>query len=368
MKDMKLIMEGWRQYSSQRTTIPMVLIENGEIICFDLNERLRTLNESNNAEEINILFEKWLVQTEAMLNEGVISDFFGNVKDKAGKLTGKAKQFFTEFMDNPYLTLSLQLWSFLQKIKNVSISVLAKAAKVLGKINAARKSFEKKNPLLYKVLSLTAKVAVVFLVVYTVQQLTGSGTAQAAVKIGSKVHDADSSTMQAIIGEIAKTDPGLAKDVARLAQSPETYDVSQLTPAIRDLIQDSHSSVGSLVKDIARFEGYSDLANIRDADISKLQQFGETGKEILNSVSKTAESLGDAATATSGTQVNVPMLAQQKLMSLMQVDNVEKAAQILKDLKGLNVLSPEDYARAVEATKAQDFDTLGELIKLVKAT
>ena len=53
-------------------------------------------------------------------------------------------------------------------------------------------------------------------------------------------------------------------------------------------------------------------------------------------------------------------------MSLMQVDNVEKAAQILKDLKGLNVLSPEDYARAVEATKAQDFDTLGELIKLVK--
>ena len=112
MKDMKLIMEGWRQYSSHKTTIPMVLIENGEIICFDLNERLRTLNESNNAKEINVLFEKWLIQTEAMLNEGVVSDFFGGVKEKAAELTGKAKQFFTEFMENPFLTMGLQLMGF----------------------------------------------------------------------------------------------------------------------------------------------------------------------------------------------------------------------------------------------------------------
>ena len=180
MKDMKLIMESWRQYSSHRATVPMVLIENGEIVCFDLNERLRTLNESNNAKEINVLFEKWLIQTEAMLNEGVVSDFFGGVKEKAAELTGKAKQFFTEFMENPFLTMGLQLMGFLEKIKDVGISALAKAADVVSKINAAKESFKEKNPLLYDILVVIVVVATIALVSYGAYYLiTTYGTAVA---------------------------------------------------------------------------------------------------------------------------------------------------------------------------------------------
>jgi len=370
MKDMKLIMESWRHYSAPPPKIPMMLFENGKVDFFYLDERLSLLRENNRDSEIEILFEKWLDQSETILEIGMpkfIKDFVSD-ESSGQEIKPEFLEMIKDLIENPYLTLSIQLWGFLQKIKNVSIPILAKAAKVLGKINDARKSFEKKNPLLYKVLSLTAKVAVVFIVVYAVQQLTGSGTAQAAIKMGDTVYDADSSTMQAIIGEIAKTDPVLAKGVAKLAQSPETVDISQLTPAIRDLIQDAHSSVGSLIKDIARFEGYPDLANIRDADISKLQQFGETGKEILNSVSKTAESLGDTATTTA-TQVqggNVPMQAKNLLMSLMKSSSSEETAQIVDSLKDLNVLSPEDLQRALEAGNANDGRTLVDLIKTVR--
>tara|TARA_R110002074_G_scaffold73172_3_gene168128 strand:- start:66 stop:1178 length:1113 start_codon:yes stop_codon:yes gene_type:complete len=364
MNDMKLIMEGWRRYSAPPPKIPMMLFENGKVDFFYLDEKINLLKEGNRDSEIEILFEKWLDQSELILEIGIpkfIKDFASD--ERSGQeIKPEFLEMIKDLIENPFLTLSIQLWGFLQKIKNVSIPILAKAAKVLGKIDAARKSFEKKNPLLYKVLSTAVKVAVVFLVVYAVHQISKVGLCednlQEGCKIGDKVYDADSSTMQVIIGEIAKTDPGLAKGVAKLAQSPETYDVSQLTPGIRDLIQDAHSSVGSLIKDIARFERFEGLA---DQDISKLQQFRETGREILNSVSKTAESLGDVATATSGTQVNVPMLAQQKLMSLMQVDNVEKAVQLLKDLKSLDVLSPEDFAKAVEAVKAGDNSILKDL-------
>ena len=238
MKDMKLIMESWRQYSSHRTTVPMVLIENGEIVCFDLNERLRTLNESNDAKEINVLFEKWLVQTEAILNEGVVSDFFGDVKEKAAELTGKAKQLFTDFMKDPYLTLGLQLWSFLQKVKNVGISALAKAAGIVSKINAVRESFKEKNPLLYMILAMITKVAIVAIVMYAVSSFLGSSDAQAAYQTaGGDIHTADSETFQQIIGVTQRNNPDMARPIAKMIDSPDVNTIKDISEGMeRDFL------------------------------------------------------------------------------------------------------------------------------------
>jgi len=283
MKDMKLIMEGWRRYSSHKTTVPMVLVENGEIICFDLNERLRTLNESNNAKEINVLFEKWLVQTEAMLNEGVVSDFFGDVKEKAAELTGKAKQFFTEFMENPFLTMGLQLWSFLEKIKNVGISALAKLADIVSKINAAKESFKEKNPLLYAILSMIVKVVIIAIVMYAVSSLLGSSEAQAAYQAGDVIHTADSERFQEIIGAAAKDNPDMARQIAKMIESPDVNTINDLSDGLKGAIMDAIETVDYYEKNLGRVEGYADLAPAAQA---KLQGLADSGKEILDQVAE----------------------------------------------------------------------------------
>jgi len=280
MKDMKLIMEGWRQYSSHKTTIPMVLIENGEIICFDLNERLRTLNESNNAKEINVLFEKWLVQTEAILNEGAISDFFGNVKEKAAELTGKAKQLFTDFMKDPYLTLGLQLWSFLQKVKNVGISALAKAAGIVSKINAARESFKEKNPLLYMILAMITKVAIVAIVMYAVSSFLGSSDAQAAYQTASgDIHTADSEIFQQIIGAAQKDNPDMARQIAKMIDSPDVNTIKDVSEGIERAVLDALKSI-DYTKERAEQLGGEALS------AERLQRLADSGKEILDKVHK----------------------------------------------------------------------------------
>jgi hypothetical protein len=280
MKDMKLIMESWRRYGSQQTTIPMVLIENGEIVCFDLNERLRTLNESNNAKEINVLFEKWLVQTEAMLNEGVVSDFFGNVKEKAAELTGKAKQLFTDFMKDPYLTLGLQLWSFLQKVKNVGISALAKAAGIVSKINAARESFKEKNPLLYMILAMITKVAIVAIVMYAVSSFLGSSDAQAAYQTaGGDIHTADSETFQQIIGVTQRDNPDMARQIAKMIDSPDVNTIKDVSEGMERAVLDAIRSIDSTAKRAEQLGGEALSAE-------RLQRLADSGKEILDQVNR----------------------------------------------------------------------------------
>ena len=284
MKDMKLIMESWRQYSSHRATVPMVLIENGEIVCFDLNERLRTLNESNNAKEINVLFEKWLVQTEAMLNEGVVSDFFGGVKEKAAELTGKAKQFFTEFMENPFLTMGLQLMGFLEKIKNVGISALAKVAGIISKINAARKSFKEKNPLLYAILSMIVKVAIVAIVAYAIGAALGANAAHAAYKTaGGEILDASSEQFQRIIGAAQQSDPDMARKIAQMVEAPDISTFNDLSDGMKEAISSALEQISSYEGAISRNANYG--ADLVQADVDRLQRVADAGKEILEKVS-----------------------------------------------------------------------------------
>lgn len=292
MKDMKLIMESWRQYSSHRATVPMVLIENGEIVCFDLNERLRTLNESNNAKEINVLFEKWLVQTEAMLNEGVVSDFFGGVKEKAAELTGKAKQFFTEFMENPFLTMGLQLMGFLEKIKDVGISALAKAADIVSKINAAKESFKEKNPLLYDILVVIVVVATIALVSYGAYYLiTKYGTAFLAKTAtgslktaGGEILDQGSDKARRIVAAAMETDPDMGRKLAGLVESPDANNIADLSESIRQAIADAVEKVSSL--ETALTQNTATYGpEVAQVDANRLQRLTDAGKEILEKVS-----------------------------------------------------------------------------------
>ena len=358
MSDMKLIMENWRKYNNQRTTVPMVLIENGELICFDLNERLRSLNESNNSEEINILFEKWLVQTEAMLNENVVTDFFGDVKDKAAKLTGQAKQFFTELVDDPYLTLSLQLWSFLQKIKNVSFKQLTRIASVVSKLNNARKDFKKSNPRIYSVLSMVTKVAAVFLAVMLVQALTDSDTALAAIKTATKVKSGgtiqtiDAGTIQAnsqraqrIIGVIADHHPSVADEISRAIASPSEIDITSLTDAAQDALRDAD--------------------NILNTDISGLEinKFKQVGKQILDSLGAVSPKVSTAPIDPSSVGQQASKLIdalRDNMPMLIKKGKIDQLTDMVKQIQDLGAVSPEDMKQINDiVSKSTEYGNLG---------
>ena len=371
MSNMKLIMEGWRQYSDQRTTVPMVLIENGELICFDLNERLRSLNESNNSEEINILFEKWLVQTEAMLNENVITDFFGNVKDKAAKLTGQAKQFFTELVNDPYLTLSLQLWSFMQKVKNVGIKQITRIASIVAKINNARKQFKRKNPKLYAFLEITVKVAAVFLVVALLTAAADADVALAGVQgvpeAPSTILQPDHPGAQAVIGIVKQTNPDLANEVARAISDPQMTDYSSLTPEIQQAISDAVTGIQRAVE-IGK-QGGADSATGGAAQ-QALEKFATEGRSILDNLAvqvdafRTVGPLPDAQKAS------------QLIFKLMQGRSggmrltLDQQQALLDALQNLDVLSPEDmqsvYNSVLEGDKTEANRIYRELLLSMK--
>ena len=371
MSNMKLIMEGWRQYSDQRTTVPMVLVENGELICFDLNERLRSLNESNNSEEINILFEKWLVQTEAMLNENVITDFFGNVKDKAAKLTGQAKQFFTELVNDPYLTLSLQLWSFMQKVKNVGIKQITRIASIVTKINNARKQFKRKNPKLYAFLEITVKVAAVFLVVVLIQNLAGSDAAMAAVKgvpeSPSTILQPDHPGAQAVVGIVKQTNPDLANEVARAITEPQMIDYSSLTPEIQQAISDAVTGIQSAVE-IGK-QGGADSATGGAAQ-QALEKFATEGRSILDNLAEQLDTFKPISTTFSAgsPELMTRTLVDKLTLGLAKGDlTAPNAMEIFKQIKELGTLSSEQYKQLYDGVNAFDYDAVKQLSAQLKA-
>ena len=353
MSNMKLIMEGWRQYNDQRTTVPMVLIENGELICFDLNERLRSLNESNNSEEINILFEKWLVQTEAMLNENVITDFFGNVKDKAAKLTGQAKQFFTELVNDPYLTLSLQLWSFMQKVKNVGIKQITRIASIVTKINNARKQFKRKNPKLYAFLEITVKVAAAFLVVALLTAAADADVALAGVQgvpeAPKTILQPDNPAAQAVVGLIKQTNPDLANEVGRAIAEPQMTDYSSLTPEIQQAISDAVVSVNQAVEHGQTAGGSADIyAN------QALERFASEGRDILDNLAvqlDTFRTVGPPPDALKAQQL-IFKLIQGRSGGMRFTLNQQQA--LLDALQNLDVLSPEDMQSVYDSVTQGD--------------
>jgi len=382
MKDMKLIMESWRRYSAPSSGIPMMIFENDKVEFFYLEEKISLLKESNRDSEIEVLFEKWLDQSEIILEIGVPEFIKKFVSDETS-----GKEMDTEFItmikdliENPYLTLSIQLWGFLQKIKNVSIPILVKVANMVSKINAKRESFKEKNPLLYKVLAMIVKVAVIFLIVYVVKMLMSSGLCEGRVMEEAlllelcrmpdgSIKGADSEGFQQIIGKIAETEPEFAQKLGQMLKSEQVFDYNKFGPTIKKTITDAYNDIDWLKSKINRFGQYPDFAAETAKDMSKLDKFGEVGREILDNVSKTVESMGDTA-ATTVTQTqggNVPMQAKNLLMGMLKSDSSEKIAQLANSLKDLNIISPEDLERAIRAGNMNDGRTIIDIMKTVPA-
>jgi hypothetical protein len=245
MNNMKLIMEGWRRYSNQPDDLVFIL-EGKDLVVYDLAHEFRLIQEGQNNDRLNVIFEKWLRQTDKLLQENMVGKFFGQLKDKVGDLPARAKEAAIRFLKNPYMEMSLQLVAFMLKVKNYSFAALAKIAKVGSRINKARLKFKESQPTVYAVATIAVQIAVITAVTYAIQQLSGGGVAMAKVvglpgSTGGElsVTGEHLEATKLIIGFTNESGhPGLAQELARHVHSPMDVDYLSLKPELQQAIND----------------------------------------------------------------------------------------------------------------------------------
>ena len=286
MKDMKLIMETWRKYSSQSNEFVFIL-EGKELVTYDLAHEFRLLRENHNNDRLNIIFEKWLVQTDRLLQENMVGNFFKGLKDKITDLSGQAKEAAMRFLKNPYLELSLQLWSFLKKTKDFSFSILQKIAKVGSRLNKARLEFKESHPAIYSLITIVVQIAAIMVAFYVIQQLLGGGEAQAKIVglPGGGTLNPDGQQARGaefVVGFTKEAGhESLAQEIARLAQSPAEVDYLSLKPELQQAINDGLLIINKAVE----IKQHPDLADVYgDSVVRVAQQVAAEGREIFDSL------------------------------------------------------------------------------------
>ena len=303
MKDMKLIMETWRKYSSQSNEFVFIL-EGKELVTYDLAHEFRLLRENHNNDRLNIIFEKWLVQTDRLLQENMVGNFFKGLKDKITDLSGQAKEAAMRFLKNPYLELSLQLWSFLKKTKDFSVSILQKIAKVGSRLNKARLEFKENHPAIYSLITIVVQIAVIMVVVYAIQHLLRAGLQAIPGSDTAPSRDWSKLTQTKIVGLPGGStlDPAgehqaatefivgfakeaghesLAQELARLAQSPAEVDYLSLKPELQRAINDGLVVINRAVE----IKQDPALApSLGDSVVRVAQQVAAEGREIFDNL------------------------------------------------------------------------------------
>ena len=371
MNDMKLIMEGWRQYRVRETQF-VFLLEGDRLVAYDLANESRLMKESNDPRRMERLFEAWLVQADAMLNEGV-ADFISDLKDKAVELTGRAKEAFKRFIDNPYLELSLQLYSMMTRVKQVSSRVLKKIISVLKKLDDARLKFKKDNPMLYGVLSMVTKVAIAFVVYYAISSLLGAGGAEAAVQMGttkSSVVTTDSESVQAVIGILkSHGHQDVAQELAKAVSSPETFNIADFKPEYQKMIEDSVQELSRTLDQVNRFSTPG-AESIQAPYLEKMSSMIDSGQQILQDLANKAADLDPGGTATQSAQTigNAQLYAQNQIMGIVNSLNngdVKAAIEIVKQMRGSGLLPDETISQVIELTKQADISGLTDAAKQV---
>lgn len=385
MKDMKLIMESWRRFT-KKVDSPIFIFENNEIVFYNLNEKLDILAESNNAKEIELLFEKWLGQAETILNENLVTDFFAKVKDKVSDLAGSAKAAVLRFLKDPYSEMALQLWMFLSKIKSEAnlLALLAgnafrRVVNILAKINEARIGFKQENPLTYALISTVVKIAIVMVAYYFVEQLAGSGVAQAKISGlpgGAPDLTGDSATTEAVVGLLKSNGhPEMAKEVARMAASPENYDFGSLAPKMQSLITDSIDKIADIMSQVKRYSTPG-AETIKQEYIDKLESLRQGGTDILQNLASSAEKLGSDASQANQYITGNPKLASlnylldisKKLSELSpQGDNMDALMQAVKKMVGDQTVPDEIKRATMEAVRNTDGEALRKIMQSLKS-
>ena len=241
MKDMKLIMEGWRHFSENQGENTIFLFENNlpRKTSFDLITEERKLEEVLDLWEVssNYEYEQLLTEIEAL--------------DKAKEFVSDISNKVNDFI----LKLSIQAFMLLQKGAKAVKKVMSIIKKILGGIN----KYCQKLPTICKIAKFTAAV----LILFAISALFLSADASAAIQIGKE--PLDDSTYNYLRGWLMDIiqDPDIldmkkkaeiidiVDQLDTLQKSPDITKYNDLAPDLKkalDLGIDQHEFIADMVE------------------------------------------------------------------------------------------------------------------------
>ena len=239
MKDMKLIMEGWRQYSESQEENTIFLFENNlpRKANFDLILEERELDEVLDLWESssNYKYEQLLTELEIL---------------------DKAKEFVSDIskkVNNFILELSIQAFMLLQK----GAKAVKKVISIIGKIMKGINKYCQKLPTICKIAKTTAAV----LALFAIAALFFSADASAAIQMGKE--PLDDSTYNYLRGFLMDMVQDNSVDMSKkgnlidivnqldaLQANPDITQYSDLAPKLKKALESAaefHSYIGDLV-------------------------------------------------------------------------------------------------------------------------
>ena len=281
MSDMKLIMEGWRQYMAEQETPqdlgPLYIFENDAVTTTSFSDRLNMLAESDG--DLLLFIEQWERSAEHVL-ETLEEGLMGQLK---------------LFGSDPIGFLSTQAYHLIEKIKQTPKLLFKGAAKVFavaGKVIGLSGNLREKHPRLAK-LGLIVGTSITMYASIALMQgipealagdfITNSGELIAtAAELGD-----DAAYLKATAGDIAK-------ELSQLPASADPDLVESLTDAIESL-----SSAADKMEQIANNPEDQSIIDMGPVDARRLEHVHNELEKIRADVAQEAAQNSDAASAAS---------------------------------------------------------------------
>ena len=265
MSDMKLIMEGWRQYSSTKKESTIFLLEHNDAykVNFDSILEERKIDDAVRLWESSSEYELDKLLTELKLA--------GMAKQLASRVGEKINDFVYK--------LSKQAYELLQK----GATEAKRVASVVKKITDTISKFCSKIPTVCKI----AKFSAMVIAMFAIAAMFYSPDAQAALAAGdTPMPEETYNFLRGMLMDIVSDQPTGA-NVTKYIDIIDQLDKIQASPDI--------TQIGDLPEQLQNALGYgSDMYK----EFADMADKGELSTEQFNKIVKYFETLGETATAT----------------------------------------------------------------------
>ena len=283
MKDMKLIMEGWRHFSESQEENTIFLFENNlpRKANFDLILEERELDEVLDLWESssNYKYEQLLTELEIL--------------DKAKEFVSDISKKVNSFI----LELSIQAFMLLQK----GAKAVKKVISIIGKIMKGINKYCQKLPTICKIAKMTATV----LALFAIAALFFSADAQAAIQMGNE--PLDDSTYNYLRGFLMDRVQDNSVDISKkgnfidivnqldaLQANPDITQYSDLAPKLKSALE-SAAEFHSYINDL------TDKGDITpgqaDSIVEYFTKLGETSSATLETITSKGPSGSSQSTS-----------------------------------------------------------------------
>ena len=321
---MQLIMENWRNFVAEaeksKAYGDLCLFEGKTVQKVSFYDRFVLLNEGEH--DFDTFFEQW----ERSANYEL---------DRLDEVDWKALK------ENPVLYLSTQAYVLIGRAKDKIFKHIGKIKAILSRASAFLQRFEESNPKLYKVGTISIKVAVALVATTALQTIVGS--------LGGDAGSAQAGVLTHFGGSELPYSEEQLKGVGELLIQFEGEDFQKMGQELIDISSGENVDVHDFAAKVGMEDGTArELRGVIEQGIEKLAEIDANAAEAAQ---QAADSVGETETyVQSSSRFDPSALAQHTIGQGLRGD--EDALQKLIDL--------QNHPAAPEALEGVDLSSLDE--------